>query len=46
MMTVHKLSAGDGYKYYVNEVATGDALRAKDREIGDYYTVHGMPLHL
>lgn len=43
MMTVHKLSAGDGYKYYVNEVATGDTLRAKDREIGDYYTVHGMP---
>lgn len=43
MMTVHKLSAGDGYKYYVNEVATGDALRAKDREIGGYYTVHGMP---
>lgn len=43
MITVHKLSAGDGYKYYVNEVATGDALRAKDREIGDYYTVHGMP---
>lgn len=43
MMTVHKLSAGDGYKYYVNEVATGDALRAKDREIGDYYTLHGMP---
>lgn len=43
MMTVHKLSAGDGYKYYVNEVATGDALRAKDREIGDYYAVHGMP---
>ena len=43
MMTVHKLSAGDGYKYYVNEVATGDALRAKDRKIGDYYTVHGMP---
>lgn len=43
MMTVHKLSAGDGYKYYMNEVATGDALRAKDREIGDYYAVHGMP---
>lgn len=43
MMTVHKLSAGDGYRYYVNEVATGDALRASDREIGDYYAVHGMP---
>lgn len=43
MMTVHKLSAGGGYRYYVNEVATGDALRVSDREIGDYYAVHGMP---
>ena len=43
MMTVHKLSIGGGYRYYMNEVATGDALRASDREIGDYYAVHGMP---
>ena len=43
MMTVHKLTTGDGYRYYMNEVATGDALRASDREIGDYYSVHGMP---
>ena len=43
MMTVHKLSVGDGYQYYVNEVATGDALRQNGREIGDYYTAHGMP---
>ena len=43
MMTVHKLTTGDGYRYYVNEVATGDTLRASDREIGDYYAVHGMP---
>ena len=43
MMTVHKLSAGDGYKYYTHEVASGDALRANDRELGDYYTVDGMP---
>lgn len=43
MMTVHKLSTGDGYRYYMHEVATGDALRRQDREIGDYYTVHGMP---
>ena len=42
MMTVHKLTTGDGYRYYMNEVATGDALRASDREIGDYYAVHGM----
>ena len=43
VMTVHKLSVGDGYQYYVNEVATGDALRQNGREIGDYYAVHGMP---
>lgn len=43
MMTVHKLSVGDGYQYYVNEVATGDALRQNGRKIGDYYTVDGMP---
>lgn len=43
MMTVHKLSIGDGYRYYMHEVATGDALRRQDREIGDYYAVHGMP---
>lgn len=43
MMTVHKLTTGDGYRYYMHEVATGDALRASDRKIGDYYAVHGMP---
>lgn len=43
MMTVHKLTTGDGYRYYMNEVATGDALRASGRKIGDYYAVHGMP---
>ncbi|WP_105030364.1 MobF family relaxase [Arthrobacter ruber] len=42
-MTVHKLSAGDGYAYYTSEVASGDELRAGDRELGDYYTVEGMP---
>jgi conjugative relaxase-like TrwC/TraI family protein len=43
MMTVHKLSTGDGHLYYTNEVASGDQLRASDRELGDYYTVTGMP---
>ncbi|GGG71662.1 hypothetical protein GCM10011374_40480 [Kocuria dechangensis] len=42
-MTVHKLSAGDGYAYYTSEVASADELRAGDRELGDYYTVAGMP---
>ena len=43
MMTVHKLSAGDGYTYYTREVASGDELRTKDRSLGDYYTVDGNP---
>jgi conjugative relaxase-like TrwC/TraI family protein len=43
MMTVHKLSAGDGYTYYISETASADELRAKGRELGDYYTVSGNP---
>lgn len=43
MMTVHKLSAGDGYRYYTGEVASADVLRDPNRELGDYYTVEGMP---
>ncbi|OBA50218.1 MobF family relaxase [Kocuria sp. ICS0012] len=43
MMTVHKLSTGDGHLYYTQEVASGDQLRSGDRELGDYYQVTGMP---
>jgi len=43
MMTVHKLSAGDGYRYYTGEVASADVLRDPNREHGDYYMVEGMP---
>ncbi|MBT1620571.1 relaxase domain-containing protein [Curtobacterium flaccumfaciens pv. poinsettiae] len=43
MMTMHVLSAGDGYTYYTSEVATGDARRDHDRELGDYYTAEGNP---
>ncbi|HBV09659.1 MAG TPA: hypothetical protein DEB66_06320 [Micrococcaceae bacterium] len=43
MMTLHKLSAGDGYQYYTREVASADELRAGDRTLGDYYTVTGHP---
>jgi conjugative relaxase-like TrwC/TraI family protein len=42
-MTMHILSAGDGYVYYTNEVATGDAKRESGRELGDYYTEDGNP---
>lgn len=42
-MTLHKLSAGDGYLYYTREVASADELRSSDRKLGDYYTVTGHP---
>jgi len=43
MMTVHILSAGDGYAYYTSETATGDVPRDNGRELGDYYTADGNP---
>lgn len=43
VMTLHVLSAGDGYTYYTNEVATGDIKREQGRELGDYYTADGNP---
>lgn len=43
MLTIHKLTAGDGFRYYTAEVASNDVLRASDRELGDYYIVEGMP---
>lgn len=43
MLTVHKLTAGEGHRYYTHEVATGDMLRSSDRELGDYYTIDGLP---
>lgn len=42
-MTLHKLSAGDGYLYYTREVASADELRSPERKLGDYYTVTGHP---
>jgi len=42
-MTMHILSAGDGYAYYTSEVATGDVKREPGRELGDYYTADGNP---
>ncbi|MGA5441908.1 MobF family relaxase [Streptomyces griseoincarnatus] len=43
MMTIHKLSAGDGYRYYTSETVTGDVRRSADRDLGDYYTAEGNP---
>ncbi|MFI8944158.1 MobF family relaxase [Streptomyces syringium] len=43
MMTVHKLSAGDGYTYYIRETASADAQRERGQELGDYYATSGNP---
>jgi conjugative relaxase-like TrwC/TraI family protein len=43
MMSLHVLSAGTGYLYYTQETASGDELRAAGRQLGDYYTVEGLP---
>src|SRR6195952_1100479 len=43
MMTMHVLSAGDGYAYYTSETTTGDVARDSGRELGDYYTADGNP---
>ena len=43
MMTVHRLSAGDGYAYYIRETVSADQGREKGQELGDYYTASGNP---
>ncbi|MDO5082534.1 MAG: MobF family relaxase [Arachnia propionica] len=42
MMTISRLSAGDGYEYYTSCTARGDH-RSKDQELGDYYLESGTP---
>ena len=43
MMTVHRLSAGDGYAYYIRETVSADQSREAGQELGDYYTESGNP---
>ncbi|MFE2529791.1 MobF family relaxase [Streptomyces sp. NPDC059382] len=43
MMTVHKLSAGDGYAYYISETVSADHQRERGQEVGDYYAASGNP---
>ncbi|WP_171018759.1 MobF family relaxase [Rhodococcus sp. Q] len=42
-MTVHKLSAGDGYVYLTKHVAHGDATEEKVKDAVDYYVTKGTP---
>lgn len=43
VMTIHKLSAGDGYTYLTRQVAGGDAQQQRGQTAGDYYTQAGNP---
>jgi conjugative relaxase-like TrwC/TraI family protein len=42
-MTVHKLSAGDGYTYLTRQVAAGDHARRAGEGLAGYYTATGNP---
>src|SRR4051794_6898112 len=43
VMTVHKLTAGDGYTYLTRQVASMDVRRTPGESLADYYTAHGNP---
>ncbi|MVU80635.1 relaxase domain-containing protein [Nocardia sp. ET3-3] len=42
-MTLHRLHAGDGYEYLTRQVACGDRLRDRTRDLTDYYIENGTP---
>ena len=43
MMTLHKLSVGDGYTYLTRHIAAGDTDQAPGAQAADYYTAPGNP---
>lgn len=42
-MTVHKLTAGDGYRYLTSQVASADQRRDAGQGLADYYQATGNP---
>ncbi|MGH3493629.1 MAG: MobF family relaxase, partial [Sciscionella sp.] len=42
-MTVHKITAGDGYTYLTRQVAAGDSGPVRGRSAAEYYTETGNP---
>src|SRR5487761_1371422 len=42
-MTIHKLTAGDGYTYLTRQVAGGDVTKGKGQSAADYYAARGNP---
>ena len=43
VMTIAKITAGDGYTYLTRHVAHGDAGAAGSRDAAAYYTAQGNP---
>ena len=43
MMSIHRVSMGDGYEYYTREVASADERLKRGEKIGDYYLNTGVP---
>src|SRR3954452_19568834 len=43
VMTLHKLTAGDGYTYLTRQVASADEQRAPGQSLADYYIARGNP---
>ncbi|WP_067484242.1 MobF family relaxase [Actinomadura hibisca] len=43
MMTIHKITAGDGYTYLTRQVAGGDVARERGQDATAYYTAKGNP---
>ena len=42
-MTIHKVSAGDGYDYLTRQVAVSDQDLGKGQDLAAYYTASGEP---
>jgi conjugative relaxase-like TrwC/TraI family protein len=43
VMSIHKLTTGDGYSYLTRHVAGGDVDRVRGQDAADYYTAEGNP---
>jgi conjugative relaxase-like TrwC/TraI family protein len=43
VLTVHRLSAGDGYKYLLRHIASGDTDRSATSSLTTYYAAAGYP---
>ena len=43
MMTIHKITAGDGYTYLTRQVAAGDSSPERGKSAARYYTETGNP---